>query len=156
LGLPVFRVLIVEDDFLTSEMLRGQVEELGLSVAGNATDGEEAVQLTRFLKPQLVLMDIGLPAASGLWATQRIQNQCATPIIVVTAHDTADWIQRAEAAGAGAYIVKPTCVADLEKAMMIALARFPDQQENRRLRRLLAQKNPSRLKAGWDASSLAD
>lgn len=133
------RVLIVEEDFQTAEMIRGLVEDLGLSVCGNATSGEEAVELTKFLRPHLVLMDIRLPEGDGIQTTERIQEECPTPVVIVSADEDLDWIQRAEAAGAGAYVIKPPSQGDLEKAMIVALARFKDQQENRRLRRLLAE-----------------
>ena len=133
------RVLIVEEDFQTAEMIRGLVEDLGLSVCGNATSGEEAVGLTKFLRPHLVLMDIRLPEGDGIQTTERIQRECPTPVVIVTADEDLEWIQRAEAAGSGAYVIKPPSQDDLEKAMIVALARFKDQQENRRLRRLLAE-----------------
>jgi len=132
------RVLIVDEDFQAAEMIRGLVEDLGLSVCGNATSGEEAVGLTKFLRPHIVLMDIRLQEGDGIQTTERIQSECPTPVVIVTADEDLEWIQRAEAAGSGAYVIKPPSQGDLEKAMIVALARFKDQQENRRLRRLLA------------------
>jgi AmiR/NasT family two-component response regulator len=141
-------VLIVEDDFLTSEMLRGLVEDLGLSVIGNATTGTEAVRLAKFLKPQLILMDIDIPETDGIRATELIEKESPTPIVIVTSDGSIEWVQKAEAAGAGAYVVKPPCISDLEKAIMIAFARFKDQQENQRLKKLLAKAAAHLVKSG--------
>jgi DNA-binding NarL/FixJ family response regulator len=51
------RVLIAEDDYLVSEMIKGLLEKTGYTVVGEAADGSEAVEMTQSLRPDVVLMD---------------------------------------------------------------------------------------------------
>jgi YesN/AraC family two-component response regulator len=59
------RVLIAEDDFMVRQMIRGRVEDVGYTVAGEALDGQQAVQMTESLEPNVVLMDIKMPDVDG-------------------------------------------------------------------------------------------
>jgi AmiR/NasT family two-component response regulator len=127
------RVLVVEDDYLVREMIQGLLEEVGFSFAGGVADGQEAVEVTRMLKPDLVLMDIALPTIDGIEATRRIQEQCPTPVVALTAFESPDLVSRASKAGVGAYLVKPINPQELERAITIAVARFNDMMELRRL-----------------------
>jgi AmiR/NasT family two-component response regulator len=135
------RVLIAEDDFLVGEMIRAQLEELGYRVAGQAVDAQQVVELAQRLQPEVILMDIGMPDADGIHATQRIQARCPTPIVVLTAYETPELVKRASAAGVGAYLVKPPRSRDLERAIIIAMARFEDTLELRRLNDELQARN---------------
>lgn len=127
------RVLIVEDDFLVGEMVRGLLEDLGYSVVGTAGDGHEALDLTLKLRPDVVLMDIEMPRQDGIEATQRILDQCPTPVVILSAYETPELVQRATEAGVGAYLVKPPKIREVERAIGIAIARFDDILAIRRL-----------------------
>ncbi len=135
------RVLIAEDDFLITEMIRGVLDELGYVSAGNARDGLQAVELTESLRPDVVLMDIKMPELDGVEATRLIQERCPTPVVVLTAYDTPDLLQQTAAAGVGAYLVKPPRAAELERAIEIARARFQDMLELRELNAALEARN---------------
>ena len=127
------RVLIAEDDHLVSEMIRGLLEEAGYTVVGKAANGLETVEMTESLQPDVVLMDIKMPDMDGIEATRLIYERCPTPVVVLTAHETEELIERASTAGAGAYLVKPSNAREIERAIAIALARFGDLMEQRRL-----------------------
>jgi PAS domain S-box-containing protein len=127
------RVLIVEDNSLISEIIKGLLEETGYTVVGEATDGLEAVEMTQSTRPDVVLMDIRMPIMDGIEATRLIQERCPTPVVVLTAYDTPELVERASAAGAGAYLVKPPNAREIEHAITIAIARFSDMMELRRL-----------------------
>ncbi|MFH1743776.1 MAG: response regulator [bacterium] len=127
------RVLIVEDEYLVGEMVKGVLEEAGFLVIGEASNGAEAVESTSSLKPDVVLMDIQMPDLDGLEATRRIQQSCPTPVVILTAHDSKDLIQEASAAGVGAYLLKPPNAREVRRAITIATARFDDMMELRRL-----------------------
>jgi signal transduction histidine kinase len=127
------RVLIAEDNFLISEMIKGLLEETEYTVVGEAADGLEAVEMTQSLRPDVVLMDIRMPVMDGIEATRLIYERCPTPVVVLTAYDTPELIERASAAGAGAYLVKPPNAREIEHAITIAIARFGDMMELRRL-----------------------
>ncbi|HOU14224.1 MAG TPA: response regulator [Anaerolineae bacterium] len=127
------RVLIVEDEPLIVEMLTGMLEELAYSIAGVAINGKEAVELTQTLRPDVILMDIGMSEMDGIEAARQIQKLCPTPVIVLTAYDGRDLLEKAAGAGVDAYLLKPTTPRDLENAITTVLARFKDMLELRRL-----------------------
>ncbi len=141
------RVLIVDDDFLVCEVTRATLEELGYAVLDVASNGEEAIEMTRTLKPDVVLMDVHLPGMDGIEAAHRICHCCPTPVVVLSAYDTPDLIDRATAAGIGAFVTKPPDVSDLDHAIRIAIARFHDMEELRRLNSTLQQEVAERRRA---------
>jgi len=127
------RVLIAEDDYLVSKMIEGLLEEIGYTVVGEARDGLEAVEMTQSLRPDVVLMDIKMPAMDGLEATRRIYESCPTPVVMLTAYDMSEMVKEASAAGVGAYLVKPPLMREIEHTITIAMARFGDMMALRRL-----------------------
>jgi len=120
------RVLIAENNYLVIEMIKGMLEELGHTVIGEAVDGLEAVEMTQSLRPDVVLMDILMPNMDGIEATRLIQERCPTPVVVVSAHETKELIERASAAGVAAYLGKPPRTREMERAIAIALGRSGD------------------------------
>ena len=135
------RVLIVDDDTLVSEMTQGLVEELDYTVIGKATNGQEGIDLTLSLKPDLVLMDIEMPDMNGLEASRQIQKLRPTPIVILTAYDAQELVEEASQSGVGAYLVKPPDTLEVERAVTIALARFDDLKELRVLNDKLTDRN---------------
>lgn len=135
------RALIIEDDFLVSEMIRGTLEELKFDVVGEASSGREGVELTQELQPDVILMDIQMPDMDGIEASYRIQACCPTPIVVLTAYETPELVEQASEAGVGAYLVKPPNRAQLQRAITIAIARFEDMMELRRMNEALEARN---------------
>lgn len=135
------RALIIEDDFLVSEMIRGTLEELKFDVIGEAGSGREGVELTQELRPDVILMDIQMPDMDGIEASRRIQDCCPTPIVVLTAYESQDLVEQASEAGVGAYLVKPPNRAQLQRAITIAMARFQDMMKLRRMNEALEARN---------------
>jgi len=127
------RVLIAEDDYLASKTIEEAVESIGFTVVGEAVNGQEAVEMTEFLRPDVVLMDVNMPDMDGLEATRQIQEQCPTPVVVLTAYQTRELVDQAASAGVGAYLVKPPDAAQVQRAVTVAMARFADMMELRRL-----------------------
>jgi AmiR/NasT family two-component response regulator len=129
------RVLIVEDECLVGEMIRRLLESTGCTIAALATNGHDAVEMTQTIRPDVVLMDIGLPDMDGIEAARRIQERCPTPIVILSAYDTPALVERAKAteAGVGAYLIKPPNAREMERAITIARARFDDMLALRRL-----------------------
>lgn len=125
------RILIAEDNELIALTLEEQLIGLGYEVAGVARNGKEAVQLCEQLVPDLVLMDMQMPEMSGDVAARQITARCPKPIVMLTAFSDSDHLQKAEAAGALAYLVKPVNPEELPATIDIALARFKDLQELR-------------------------
>ncbi|MCK5199260.1 MAG: response regulator [Spirochaetales bacterium] len=120
------KILIAEDDFLVSEMIEGELVNSGYEVLGKASDGNMAFELTQSLKPDIVLMDIRMPELNGLEASRKIMESCPTPIIILTAYETRNMVVDAGAVGVGAYLNKPLDIQELERAILISMARFED------------------------------
>jgi AmiR/NasT family two-component response regulator len=120
------RVLIAEDEALIRLDLAEMLGEEGYEVVGEAGDGETAVRLAEELKPDLVILDIKMPIMDGLAAAERIAGARIAPVIILTAFSQRDLVERARAAGAMAYLVKPFQQSDLVPAIEIALSRYAE------------------------------
>lgn len=120
------RVLIAEDEALIRLDLAEMLGEEGYDVVGEAGDGETAVRLAEELKPDLCILDIKMPIMDGLAAAEKIAGARIAPVIILTAFSQRDLVERARAAGAMAYLVKPFQQSDLVPAIEIALSRFAE------------------------------
>ena len=112
-------VLLVEDTEDSRFMMRRLLEMAGYSVL-EARNGEEAVVVTRDQSPDVILMDLSLPVIDGLQATRLIRDlphSQDTPIVVVSAHDMADFEAEARAAGCDQYLTKPIDFTELEQVI---------------------------------------
>ncbi len=147
------RVLIVEDDPLVGEMIRGSLEQAGYIIAGKAIDGRQAVEMAPALQPDVILMDIEMPGMNGIEATRHIQECCPTPVVILTAYERPELVEQASAAGVGAYLLKPPTRPDLNRAITIAMARFEDMMELRHLNAELQTRNEE-LQAALDKVKL--
>lgn len=110
-------VLLVEDTEDNRFMMRRLLEMTGYRVV-EAMNGEEAVKLAETEMPGLILMDLSLPVIDGLAATRLIRKLPTgnkTPIIAVSAHDSADFQLDALQAGCDSYITKPIDFKELEE-----------------------------------------
>jgi len=125
-GAPRRRVLIAEDEALIRLDLAEMLVEEGYEVAGEAGDGEAAVRLAEEVRPDLIIMDIKMPIMDGLAAAEKIAAARLAPVVILTAFSQRDLVERARAAGAMAYLVKPFQKSDLVPAIEIALSRFAE------------------------------
>ena len=102
------RVLVADDQSMVRAGLRMLLsDQPDVEVVGEATDGNEAVSLTRQLRPDVVLMDIRMPAVDGIEATRRIVAQDpAARILVLTTFDIDDHVYEALCAGASGFVLK--------------------------------------------------
>lgn len=110
------RLLLVEDSEDNRFMMKRLLEMTGYEVL-EATNGEEAVKTAWQERPDLVLMDLSLPVMDGLTATRKIRSLPElkqVPIVVVTAHDSADFHAQALALGCNEYVTKPIDFLQLE------------------------------------------
>ncbi len=110
------RILLVEDSEDNRFMMKRLLEMSGYEVL-EADNGELAVNMAQVMRPDLILMDLSLPRVDGLAATRRIRKLPAlkdVPIVVVSAHDTADFHADALASGCNEYVTKPIDFGQLE------------------------------------------
>jgi NarL family two-component system response regulator LiaR len=99
--------ILVEDHEITRLGLRKALEHMSeISVVAEVGDGMLAVSKIEELKPDLVLMDIGLPGLDGIEATRRIKETMSVKVIMLTSHENEEDIFAALAAGADAYCLK--------------------------------------------------
>jgi two-component system, response regulator PdtaR len=138
------KVLIAEDEAIIRLDLKEMLEEEGLDVVGEASDGEAALRLARERKPDLVIMDIKMPGMDGLAAAERIASEDLGAVLILTAFSQRDLVQRAAEAGAMAYLVKPFQKADLMPAIEIAIARRAELDAVRKESRGLADQLETR------------
>ena len=120
------RVLIAEDEALIRLDLAEMLVEEGYDVVGEAGDGEVAVRLAEELRPDLCILDIKMPVMDGLAAAEKIADARIAPVVILTAFSQRELVERARAAGAMAYLVKPFQKGDLVPAIEIALSRFAE------------------------------
>jgi DNA-binding NarL/FixJ family response regulator len=101
------RLVIADDHALFRDSLRSLLEARDIEVVGEAADGEEAIELTHRLQPDLVLMDLRMPRMSGVEATRRLCAELpAVKVVALTAsHDDDDLFETLKA-GAQGYILK--------------------------------------------------
>jgi two-component system response regulator NreC len=112
------RVLLADDHGIVRRGLRSLLEEAGLSVVGEAADGLEAIRLCEEHRPDLLIVDIGMPKMSGIEVATRAQKLDRPPgIIVLSMHADESYIIRALAAGARAYLLKDATDEDLLPAV---------------------------------------
>lgn len=114
------KILLVEDTEDNRFMMRRLLEMDGYGVL-EARNGQEAVTIAQAEKPQLILMDLSLPVIDGIAATRLLRQMpefAETPIVAVSAHDTADFKEDALAAGCNCYITKPIDFGELEELIV--------------------------------------
>lgn len=115
------RVLLADDHQLIRSGLRLMLErEADLIVAGEACDGREAVALAKSLRPDVVVMDIGMPNLNGIEAAhQMTQDRPKVTIVMLSMHSDESYVLRALRAGARGYLLKDSAEADLIKAVHV-------------------------------------
>jgi DNA-binding NarL/FixJ family response regulator len=112
-------VLLVDDHSLVRRGFRRMLEdESDMNVVGEASDGEQAVKLSKQLKPQVVVMDCALPGMNGLQATREIlESQPDTAVLMLSMHTESTWVRQAIEAGAKGYILKNAMELELGSAI---------------------------------------
>jgi AmiR/NasT family two-component response regulator len=115
------RILVAEDEAIIRMDLVEMLSEAGYQVVGQASNGQEAIEFARELKPDLAILDVKMPVLDGISAAEEIIH--IAPVLMLTAFSQKELIERARDAGVMAYVVKPFSMADLVPAMEIAMSR---------------------------------
>jgi two-component system KDP operon response regulator KdpE len=115
-------ILLVEDDEPTRRAVAANLRAHAYEVV-EASDGEEAVESWRRRRPDLILLDLGLPGMDGLSVVQRVRRDATTPIIVLSARDEERVKVAALDAGADDYLTKPYGMDELHARVRAALRR---------------------------------
>jgi DNA-binding NarL/FixJ family response regulator len=121
--MTMLRILLADDHKVLRESLRGAFTEAGEEIVGEAANGEEAVELARDTKPDVILMDISMPVLDGIAATQRITAEMPnTKVVVLTMHDDASRTRQAINAGAVGYLTKGTSFRQVHETLKAAVS----------------------------------
>jgi response regulator NasT len=118
------RVVVAEDEAIIRLDLKELLQEEGYDVVGETGRGDEAVELVRDLRPDLVILDIKMPGLDGLSAARQVAGERLAAVLMVTAFSQRELVEQARDAGALAYLVKPFQKSDLIPAIEVALGRF--------------------------------
>jgi len=121
------RILVADDHEIVRHGLRRLLEaQPGWKVCAEAGSGREAVAKSRQLKPDVVVMDFGMPEMNGTEAARRILKECPTAeVLILTMHDTELLVREVLSAGARGYVLKSDATRDLVMAVQTLLAHKP-------------------------------
>ena len=114
------RVLIADDHRLFAQALEAILAtDKRIEVAGHARDGREAVELTRTLRPQVILMDIAMPIMDGFQATKQIRkHRPHACVLMLTGSNSRSDVDQAREAGAAGYVTKDRIASELIDAIL--------------------------------------
>ena len=114
------RILLADDHEIVLEGIRGLVEKSGRpwEICGEARDGQEAVEMVKALKPDLVVLDITMPSMSGLEAAKKVVKLgLGCRLLMFTMHESAHLATEVRGCGAHGYVLKAQAARDLIRAM---------------------------------------
>ncbi len=119
-----YRVVVAEDNSQIRELLRQQLAELGHEVVAEARDGIEVVELVARERPDVVVIDWGLPGQDGLTACSIIRDRAPVAIVLLSAYvSSGDPELLARHAGAHTFLAKPYLIEELDEALEQAIGR---------------------------------
>jgi DNA-binding NarL/FixJ family response regulator len=113
------RILLADDHIVMRTGLRALLErQSNLEVVGESENGRETLELVTSLRPDVVVMDVGMPILNGIEATKTIVAESpATSVVILSMHADESYVMRALKAGARAYLLKDSAAADLISAI---------------------------------------
>ena len=118
----MLRVLLADDHPVVREGLRALLESHGLSVVGEAENGREAVELARTMKPDVAILDIGMPELNGLDALRAIRRDAPNlRTVLLTIHDDDAYVMEGRRLGALGFVLKSEAGAELLNAVQAAV-----------------------------------
>ncbi len=136
----MLKTIVVDDEenirYLISKLI--ELGKLGISVIGEASDGEEGLEMCSRLKPDIIVVDIRMPGMDGLEMLARIKAVLPlSEVILISGYSDFKYAQKAVEHGAIAYLLKPVEEKNLYDALTKAKARITAQiEEKKRVRRL--------------------
>lgn len=121
-------ILIADDEAIIRMDIKELLEEAGHKVVGEATNGQQAVELAKKMKPDLCIFDIKMPKMDGIAAAKIVSKEKIAPVVLLTAFSQPEIVKDATEAGVLAYLVKPVQEANLFPAIEVAMSRYRELQ----------------------------
>ncbi len=118
------QIIIADDEAVIRMGLKQMITTLGHRVIATAANGDEALETTKRLKPDLLLLDIKMPGKDGLTVAEILANEMPLPIVMLTAYSEKTLIERAANASVMGYLVKPIHESKLGPTIEVAISRF--------------------------------
>ena len=119
------RILLADDHVIVRQGVKNLLTEAGYQVVGEATDGREAVQLSRDLRPDIALLDLAMPLLNGIDAAREILKVSrGTKPILLTMQKEGPYVAESFRAGMKGYVLKTQGVQDLVEAIRTVAPRF--------------------------------
>ena len=114
-----YKIVLADDHALVRQGIRKIIEEHGdLEVVGEAGDGMELLEILKTIRPDLVIVDIGMPRLRGLEATKRIKHLYPqVKVMILSMHRNKEYLRQAVAAGVSGYLVKEDADSALHTAI---------------------------------------
>lgn len=111
-------ILVVEDEMLLSLVYENYIKKLGFKTLSKVADGHSAIEATRKLDPDLILMDISLTGTiDGIEAMKEIRKFSKVPVIYITGNSDQYHVKRAEETNYVDYLIKPITIEDLRMSV---------------------------------------
>ena len=116
------RILLADDHVMFRQGLRVLLEQAGMSVIGEASDGQEALRLAHEHTPDVAVLDLAMPSLNGLETARRLRETLPqTKIVLLTMYPEEPYVLEALEAGAVGYVVKTQAAGDIVQAIRDAL-----------------------------------
>lgn len=122
--LPLKTVVVADDELAVREFLRTALSSLGYAVMGTAENGQQAIDLVKQYKPQLVILDIHMPGLDGMEATKVIVGLEHTAVVLLTLDQSMDMVRRALDLGASGYMQKPFTMHQIGAVLEVSWHRY--------------------------------
>jgi AmiR/NasT family two-component response regulator len=126
-------VLIADDDPLMRNNIRRCLHGSEFDVLGEASDGVDAVEKCRILKPDVVLLDIGMPVLDGVCAARMMTEQQLTKcVIMLTSYEDRTYVHQAIEAGAAGYLIKPADTETITATIQVCLTKVREYRDSQK------------------------
>ena len=136
------KFLIADDDFTIGMQIEEMITALGYDVVGQAGSGQEAVEMARDLRPDIILMDVVMPGElNGIKAAEKIKAELDVPIVFISGHGELDYIQEAKQIEPYGYVMKPFDENEIKAFVEIALHKHKMEKQLKQAHEQLERTN---------------
>lgn len=133
------KVLVIDDESLIRMNIVDYLIKNGHQVVGEGRNGIEAIELTKLLNPEVVLMDIKMPKLNGIEAARQIRRLNIAPVVLLTAYMQDDLMDKAVDSGIYGYLIKPVNERQIIPALRMAVGKYKELNELKNLNKKLEE-----------------